>query len=130
MLISHRPLQPITTTLIKLVDSLIESEIEPEQEMKKRVKWIYEHTSEEVNCHLSTVELLVFRNIGKSVNREVEIGDKTFNISELYYILDNISNELAKIVITISKKYNFDMPIMNLGKGQSTQTIGFDSEEK
>lgn len=125
VLIQSRPLQPISTLLIKLTEALINSDPEPDKKALERVKWLYEHTSEEIDAHLSIVELIVFRNIDKGVMKEVEIGDKSFYLSELYYVLDGISKELTEIVIKIAKKYNFDMPYLQYGNSQN-QKIGFE----
>lgn len=115
-LLSSRPMQPISTLLIKLVDSLIASETEPDPKMAKRLKWIYENTHERVNAHLSVIELVVFRNLDKGVNKEIDIGTKTFTLAELYYILDDISRELSQMVIIIAKKYSMDMPLLQFTK--------------
>ena len=128
VLIQSRPFQPISTILIKLVEALINSEAEPDKEIQARIKWIYENTSENVETHLSVVELAVFRNLDKGVNREIEIRDKTFHLAELYNILDEISKELSNVVIKIAKKYSMDFPMINIGKG-SMQSFGFDEEK-
>jgi len=125
---SARPFQPISTLQIKLVEALISSEPEPDEIIKKRVKWIYEHTHEKVNTHLSIVELVVFKNLDKGVNKEIDIGDRTFFLAELYHILDEVSKELSNIVIQIAKRYSFDMPTsFAFGKSTSNvQKINFD----
>jgi iron-sulfur cluster repair protein YtfE (RIC family) len=126
ILISSRPFQPISTLLIKVVEALINSEPEPDEKIMKRIKWIYENTHERVEAHLSIVELVVFRNLDKGVNKEIEIGDKTFYLAELYNYLDEISKELTNIVIKIAKKYSLDIPMVSFGTGKQgqTQTIG------
>jgi hypothetical protein len=122
--ISTRPFQPTSTLLIKLVEALISSEPEPDEKHRKRVRWIYEHTHRKVNMHLSIVELAVFKNIDKGLNCEIELGENTFYLTELYNILDEISKELSNIVIEIAKKYAFDVPTLNIGKG--VQSISID----
>lgn len=126
VLVSSRPFQPISTILIKLVEGLINSEPEPDIKVKKRLKWIYENTHSNVRCHLSIVELVVFRNLDKGISKEIEIGNKTFYLAELYNYLDEISKELSNIVIEIAKKYSLDMPVMSFGSGGkgAIQTIG------
>lgn len=121
VLITSRPLQPISTLLIKLTEALINSEPKPDKKLLDRVQWIHNNTSSRVMVHLSLVELIVFKNIDKGVNKEVEIGDKTFTIAELYYILDDISEELSRIVIEIGKKYGFDIPVMSNNYGSTGQ---------
>lgn len=125
VLIQSRPLQPISTLLIKLTEALINSEPIPDKKHLDKVKWIHNHTHSSIDAHLSVVELIVFKNIDRGVSKEVEIGDKTFTIAELYYILDDISEELSQIVIDIGKKYGFDIPIMSNNYGQS-QKINFE----
>jgi iron-sulfur cluster repair protein YtfE (RIC family) len=125
VLMSSRPFQPISTLLIKLCEALIQSETEADPKHLKRIKWIYEHTTEKVDTHLSVVELVVFRNLDKGVNKEIELGDKTFYLAELYNYLDEISKELTGIVIEIAKKYNMDFPLTAFGSGKgNVQTIG------
>ena len=126
ILISSRPFSLISTLLIKIVEALINSEPEPDKKIMNRIKWIYENTNEKVEAHLSIVELVVFRNLDKGVNKEIEIGEKTFYLAELYNYLDEISKELTNIVIEIAKKYSLDIPMVNFGIGKqgTTQTIG------
>jgi len=115
VLINSRPLQPISTLLIKLVESLISCEPEPDKKMLARLKWIYEHTHEDIDAHLSVVELIVFKNIDKGISKEIDIGHVTVELSKLYYILDEISKELSVMTIDIAKKYNMDMPVFSTG---------------
>jgi len=126
VLLNSRPFQPISTLLIKLCEALLNSEPDPDKKIKARIRWIYENTHKGVETHLSIVELVVFRNLDKGVNKEIEIGEKTFYLAELYNYLDEISKELTNIVITIAKKYSIDMPMVNFSSGTkgSTQTIG------
>lgn len=127
VLLISRPFSPISTTLIKLVEALISSEPEPDKKHKDKLKWIYENTSEEINCSLSIVELIVFKNIDKGVSFEVSIGDKYFELSKLYYTLDEINKELCRIVIEIAKKYSVDIPMSFYNNSNSqNQKIGFE----
>lgn len=118
VLMSSRPFQPISTLLIKLVDALISSEPEPDLPSHKRVEWIYEHTHINVNTPLSIIELAVFRNLDKGLNFEIEIGEKSYYLTELYGYLDEISKELTNMVITICKKYSMDFPVLNTMSNQ------------
>lgn len=124
LLMSSRPFSPISTLLIKLVEALIQSEPEPDLAIKKRVEWLYEHTSEKIDTHISIVELVVFRNLDRGVNTEIEIGDKIFYLAELYNILDEISKELTNITINIAKKYSIDMPMVSFSSGKQIQSMG------
>jgi len=130
-LMNSRPFQPISTLLIKLVEAIIQSEPDPDKNQKKKVKWIYEHTHKKVNENLSIIELAVFKNLNKGLNREIEIGDKTFFLTELYQYLDEVAKELSNIVIDIAKKYSIDIPIQQIGvRGGvgATQTISLENE--
>jgi hypothetical protein len=125
--ISTRPFQPTSTLLIKLVEALISSEPDPDPKHKERVKWIYNHTHKIVNIPLSTVELVVFKNIDKGLNCEIDLDDKSFYLFELYNILDEISKELSNIVIEIAKRYSLDIPMLSsMGK---SQLISIDMEK-
>lgn len=124
VLLNSRPFQPISTLLIKLVESIISSEDLPDTKIKNRVKWIYENTHIKVRESLSVIELTVFKNLDKGLNREIEIGDKTFSLTELYKYLDEVSKELSTIVIQIAKKYSIDIPIQSFGtQSRETQII-------
>lgn len=126
VVIQTRPLQPTSTLLIKLMESLIASEPDPDPKHQKRVDWIYEHTSEEINMSLPIVELAVFKNMSKGLNCEIDLGEKTFYLVDLYKILDGISKELSTISIEIAKRYSFDFPTIPMGKAQS-QDISFEN---
>jgi len=116
---------PRPTSLIKLVEAIIDSEPEPDEENRARVKWIYEHTHIKVDEHLSRIVDVVFRNIGSNVNKEIEIGNTTYTLIELNEYLDEVSRELSSIVVKIAKKYSLDMPMQMIGnmQGQNQQTI-------
>lgn len=66
------------------------------------------------------VELAVFKNLERGLNREIDIGNKSFYLVELYKYLDEISKELSNIVIEIAKKYSLDLP-MNITSGGITK---------
>lgn len=122
ILINAMPFKPISTLLIKLVEALISSEPEPDEKMMARIKWIYEHTHKEIMKPLPIIELAVFKNLDKGLNRELEIGGDSYYLPNLYKYLDEISKELTNIVISIAKKYSIEFqfpPFIN----QSKQTI-------
>lgn len=111
VLLNSRPFQPTSSILLKVVEALISSENEPDEKMRKRVSWLYENTHERVNENLSIVELAVFKNLDRGLNKEIEIHDKSFYLVELYKCLEELSKELTQIVVEISKKYSLDIPI-------------------
>lgn len=125
VLINTKPFYPITTLLIKLVKALIKSEPEPDERIIERIEWIAEHTHDEVDEHISVIELAVFKNIDRGLNREIEIGQKDYSLVQLYRYLDEITTELTEIVIEIAKKYSIDMPMQhfNMSASSSSQEI-------
>jgi hypothetical protein len=123
ILINAMPFKPISTLLVKVVEALISSESTPDKESQKKIKWIYENTHKEVMKPLPVVELAVFKNLDKSLNREIDFGDNTFYLSDLYRYLDEVSKELTMIVISIAKKYAIDMPTFAFGKGGTESRI-------
>lgn len=126
VLLQSRPFQPISTLLVKIVNSLISCEPEPDKENKKRLDWIYENTHDKVKEPLSVIELAVFKNIDRGLSREIDIGNKTFTLTELYKILDEVALELTGIVINIAKKYSIDIPVSALSSSSGNrQTIEF-----
>jgi hypothetical protein len=127
VVIQSRPFQPTSTLLIKLVESLINSEPEPDKVSLKKVKWISEHTHEKIDENLAIVELAVFRNWDKGLNCEITFGSKSFYLYQLYTILNDISQELSAIVIDVAKKYNFEIPQFNMSN-QKSGNIKFDDD--
>ena len=123
VIINSRPFQPISSLLIKLVESIIYSEPEPDKKILERLKWIYENTHKNVKESLPVIELAVFKNLERGLNREIEIGDKTFFLVELYKYLDEISKELSNIVIEIAKKYNMELPLSIVSSGATKISV-------
>jgi hypothetical protein len=113
LVLTALPFSPIATKLIKVVEALISSEPEKDEETLNRVKWIYENTHEDVYIPLSIIELAVFKNLDRGLNREIDIKNKSFNLVELYKILDEITLELTRITINIAKKYSVDLPVFS-----------------
>lgn len=122
ILLHSRPFYPISTLLIKVVEAIIQAEQEPDEEVRKRIKWIYENTHDKVNENLAIIELAVFKNLNRGLNREIDIGGVEYSIVELYQYLDEISKELTMIVVDIAKKYALDIPMMNFGGGSGSVT--------
>lgn len=120
ILINSRPFQPISTLLIKIVEAIIYAEPEPDKKNLDRLKWLYDNTHKEVEENLSIVELAVFKNLERGLNREIDIGSKSFYLVELYKYLDEVSKELSNIVIGIAKKYSLDLP-MNMSNIGTTK---------
>jgi len=126
VLLNSRPFQPISTLLIKLVEAIITSEPEPDEKIKARVKWIYENTHEEVEESLPIIELAVFKNLDRGLNREIDVGEKTHSLIILYKYLDEVAKELSTIVIQIARKYSIDIPLSNMMGGGGTQKISLE----
>src|SRR3989304_6262848 len=90
IIINSRPFSPTTTILLKLLDSIISAENEPDEKIRERVQWISENTHESVCMPLPIVELMVFKNLYGNLNREIEMGENSFYLIELYHILDEV----------------------------------------
>lgn len=114
VLINSRPFQPTVTILFKLVKALVESESIPDKKAVEKLNFIYNNTTSSLEIPLSIIELAVYRNLDKGLNKEITIHGKSFTLARLYEILDSINMELSNIVVTISKKYSLDMPITNM----------------
>lgn len=123
VLTNSMPFKPISTLLVKLVEALIASENQPDKTNQARLKWIYENTHIEVMKPLSIVELAVFKNLDRGLSRELELGQRTFYLADLYKYLDEVSKELTTIVISIAKRYAIDMPNFVFGKGGTESQI-------
>jgi hypothetical protein len=118
--------RPTASLLIKLVSSLVASEPQPDKKNQERLDWLYQHTNKRVDVSLPVVELAVFKNLDRGLSREIDIGDETYHLVELYKYLDEISKELATMVIAIAKKYSIDIPLSNYGS--KSQSIHFDEK--
>lgn len=123
VLISARPFQPISSLLIKLVEAVIYSEPEPDKKNLDRLKWIYNNTNKDVEESLPIVELAVFKNLERGLNREIDIGNKSFYLVELYKYLDEVSKELSNIIVEIAKKYSLDLPINMTNTGTTRISV-------
>ena len=95
---------------------MITSEPEPDKNLLDRLKWIKENTHKGVNENLAIIELAVFKNINRGLNREIDIGNKTFYLTQLYKYLDEVTSELNQIVLGIGLKYSVDFPVSMFGK--------------
>lgn len=120
VLMNSRPFNPISTLLIKIVSSLISCEPEPDKKNKQRLNWIYNNTHERIREPLSIIELAVFKNIDRGLNRELEVGDKAYTLAEIYKYLDEVILELTQMVISIAKKYSVDIPMSLMGVGMAS----------
>jgi hypothetical protein len=119
LLLNSNPFSPSHTKLINLVIALISCEPEPDNKNLERINWIYNNTHEKVNVPLAIIELAVYRNLDKGLNRELDIGNKTFVLTELYRYLNEVTVELSKIVVGVAKKYSVDIPIFSSSHSSS-----------
>lgn len=126
VLLNSRPFMPTQSLLIKLIHALIEAEPEPDKKLSEKVHWIYENTHSRIMLPISVIELAVFKNLDKSLNREIDISDKTFNLIELYKILDEVTLELSRMSIEIAKKYSFDIPLSSFNQHSQMQRISIE----
>lgn len=112
---------PSQTTLCEIARSIVEAEDKPDEKMKTDIEFIYNNTDEKIMQPLSLVELAVFKNIDKGLNRQIELGNKEVAISELYRHLEKIRWKLVLMVVQIAKKYTLEIPMNALGR---TTTAG------
>jgi hypothetical protein len=123
LIMTTHQFQPVFTKLLKIVNALINSEPQIDEEVKTRLIWIKDHTHEKIDLPISQIEYAVFNNMPnmKNFSREIDIKNRSFNLIFLYKVLDDISFELTDIVINIAKKYSIDMPfITNYGTAKTT----------
>lgn len=113
VLINALPFQPISSKLIKIVESILQAEPEYDKEKGKRLTWLYENTNSKVKVNLPLVELAVFKNLDKGLSKEIDLHDRAFYLAELYHYIDELNGELTKMVVDIAKKYSMDIPFLN-----------------
>jgi len=118
VMINTRPFYPVSTTLIKIVDSLIASEPEPDEKHKLRIDWIRENTHKDINKPIAVVELAVFKNLDKGLHREITLGNKDYLLIDLYKGLEEVTIELARITTEIAKKYSLDISFAPMVQNQ------------
>lgn len=112
IIINSKPFQPTTTILLKLTYALLNSETEKDKVKLDRLKWLEENTHEKIKKRLSIIELAVYKNLDKGLNRELEIDHLTLSLITFYSYIDEVTKELVSMVIDIAKKYSIDMPII------------------
>lgn len=110
VLMNRVPFSPTYMTLWSLARALVNAEQTQDPESRKKLEWIYKNTHEKVEIPLPTIELAVFRNIEKGINRDIDITDKNFSLIELYKYLHDVAVTLSDMVDEIAKKYNIDIP--------------------
>jgi hypothetical protein len=115
---------PVITSMAEIVKAIIEAEAKPDQEKKAKVEYIYHNTNDKINQPLALVELAVFRNMDRGLNKEIDFENGSFTIAELYKALDNIRWELVSIVTSIIKKYTMDLPLFDMGSMMGGNKIG------
>lgn len=123
LMMSHRPFTPITTNLMKIARSLIMSNDSIDKKYIEKIKWIELNTHEKLKLKLSAVELVVFKNLNQNLNREVEIGRKTYNLIDLYTYIDEVIRQLSDIVTEIVKDYSVDIPLGALNKSSGSLNV-------
>jgi hypothetical protein len=78
-------------------------------ELKKRIEWLHANTCEDIKQPAAVVELLVFRNISGGTNKELELGGKTYTLSQLFGYGAKLLTECTKIMTELTKNYSFDI---------------------
>jgi hypothetical protein len=108
---------------------LIDSENEPKpsdsnyeewKSNKDKVDWINKNTHEKIMFPLPIVELMVFRNLQRNIGDEIHIDDSDFQLIDLYRYLDDVVSELTKVVISIGRRYNLEIPLNIHGRTSTT----------
>lgn len=124
-LVMNRSLfSPVITSMCEIVKAVIEAETTPDEDLKKKIEFIYRNTNEQIKQPLALVEVAVFRNMDKGLNKEISFENGDFCIAELYKALDNIRWDLVSIVTGIIKKYTLEMPLYEMG-AMGGMKIGF-----
>lgn len=126
LILNSRPFSPVSTTLIKVVDSLLLAEPEPDDKAREKLKWIYDNTHNKVMTPLPIIELAVFKNLDRGLNREIDIDEKTFSLIDLYKYIDEITIELTRMVVRIAKKYSLDIPMQQFTGAKEKVKISVD----
>lgn len=120
---------PNTTDRLKICESLIISEPEPDEKVLERLDWLYKFTNKEIQTKLPIIEMVILKNINRGLEGEIDINGESFKIGDLYAYVDEVDRELARIVTNVAKKYNLDVPLQQLtglGKAGKETSLPFD----
>lgn len=124
-LVMNRSLfQPVITSMCEIVKAIILAEKKLDKDKMDKIDNIYHTTNDKINQPLALVEIAVFRNMDKGLNKEISFENGDFTIAELYKALDNIRWELVTIVTEIIKKYTLEMPLYDMGQMGGGMKIG------
>ena len=114
VLMSNRLTEPTFTDLCRLSETMAYAEPEPDKKIIEEIKWLTDHTHEDIDVPLAQVEMMVFYQLHRGqtgLNKEMDIDGKPFKLIDLYGYLNSVNKRLTKIVVDIAKKYNLEIPM-------------------
>ena len=114
ILMSNRLSEPVFTDLCRMTEAMLYAEPELDEEKLEEVNYIVQHTDEEIDMPLASLELLTFHQIQTQhggLNKEIDIDGKSYKIIDLYRHLNAVNRKLVEIIVGISKKYNLEIPV-------------------
>lgn len=105
-----------------LAKDIVKAEEPPNREYVKRLDYIWEHTTEDLNVPLSIVEAYYIPN-AFNLNKNIELRDNDGHVFEMpvYKIkrhLDDAYIQIREIVRKVAIRYSIDIPFKELASGQ------------
>lgn len=103
--------QPNFTDCLNLLDSV--EIIIGDEEIRKRIIWLHQNTTEGLNQPIATIEIMLFKNWQCGTNKELEIGGKTYTLTQLFQYCNNLLTECCRLMTQMTKNYSFDIKYGN-----------------
>lgn len=118
VIISNNFSSPNFTDVMRLTEA-IQLKLE-NKKYTKQIAWLNENTHKEVESPISIVEFMLFKNWMKGTNYEVDIEDKSYTLSKLFYYGNEMIKQCVNIVTELTKNYSFEIEY----KGEEEGMVG------
>jgi len=69
------------------------------------------------------VEFLLFKNWSQGTNKELELGGKTYTLTQLFLFGNKLLTECCRLVTEMTKDFSFDIKYGSGDEGRDTSEI-------
>lgn len=108
---------PNFTDLIRLAESILNKEPIENAEDIKRIESLYNKVPP-VNIEMPKLELIFFKNNHKGIQAEIDINGTTYTLGDLFTYINDVIQEITKIVSKVAYKYDLEIPLEGYGGGK------------
>ena len=110
--------------ILHLALEIVKSEEPPDEKLLKKLNWIKEHTTENLNTNYFVVVHTIARNMPRPLTWQIEMKvsarrTQDFELGQLISEIEDAHIKINDIVRTVAKKYSIDIPF-GVGQGQVT----------